>query len=238
MTGSIRGAWRATAVLAGTAAATTLLLSGCGAGQIAETAARVPTSVGNNAQSADNQFKVRNLSIDYLSTTGYPAGADAPLTVTLFNDSDKPVTVRVSSEGARTVVLAGAASGSPTTPPPANPTPTAAESPNPGGSPSGDAGSPSPGGSASPTATTTPTAAPETPAEIQIPARSFVLLNKPTGRWLQLNGLAAALPPGASLPLVFDFGGTPVQTQAPVAVPLQPAPVATPVIEEGGGGHE
>ncbi|GAB3967735.1 hypothetical protein [Plantactinospora veratri] len=220
-------------MLAGTATAATLLLSGCGAGQIAETAAKVPTSVGTNAQSADNNFKVRNLSIDYLNTQGYPAGADAPMNVGLFNDSGEAVTVRVSSAGARAVVLAGAAGGT------ASASPSATT-----GSPSPEAtsGSPSPGGSPSATPTEgavapSPTASPTRPAEIQIPARGFVILDETTGSWLQLSGLTEPLPPGGNIELTFDFGGTQVPVQAPVAVPLTPAPVATPVVGEDEG-HE
>lgn len=237
MTRSIRGARRAAAVLAGTAASATLLLSGCGTGQIAETAAKVPTSVGANAQSADNTFKVRNLSIDYLSTQGYPAGGDAPLNVALYNDSGQPVTVRISTSGARAVVLAGT---------PAAPTPAGTTSPSPSPattsaspSPEVTAGSPTPDGSASATpsetasATPSPTASPTLPAEIRIPAGGFVILNKTAGSWLQLAGLAGPLPPGASVPLVFDFGGTQVASPAPVAVPVTPAPTGAPL-----GGEE
>ncbi|MDG4791351.1 hypothetical protein O7626_36585 [Micromonospora sp. WMMD1102] len=251
MTRSIRGARRAAAVLAGTAAAATLLLSGCGAGQIAETAAKVPTSVGTNAQSADNNFKVRNLSIDYLSTQGYPAGADAPMNVGLYNDSGQAVTVRISSAGARAVVLAGA-SATPTPAGTVSPSPEAtAGSPSPeatAGSPSPEAtaGSPSPGGSpsaaptegagATPSAPSAP-AAPALPAEIPIPAGGFVILNKAVGNWLQLSGLTEPLPPGGNIELIFDFGGTQVPVNAPVAVPQSPAPVSTPVVGEDEG-HE
>ncbi|GAA3737126.1 hypothetical protein GCM10022225_19920 [Plantactinospora mayteni] len=234
MTRSIRGARRAAAVLAGTAAAATLLLSGCGAGQIAETAAKVPTSVGANAQSADNTFKVRNLSIDYLNIQGYPAGGDAPMNVALYNDSGEAVTVRISSAGARSVALAGAS---------AAPTPrgTVSASPPPttgGPSPAATSGSPEPGGSpsAAPTdgaaATPSPTASPTLPAEIRIPAGGFVILNKTVGNWLQLSGLSEPLPPGGIVELSFDFGGTQVPVRAPVAVPLVPAPVGTPVVGE------
>ncbi|MEO3925387.1 hypothetical protein ABGB07_16180 [Micromonosporaceae bacterium B7E4] len=234
MTRSIRGARRAATVLAGTATAATLLLSGCGAGQIAETAAKVPTSVGTNAQSADNTFKVRNLSIDYLNTRGYPAGADAPMNVGLYNDSGEAVTVRISSAGARAVVLAGAS---------AAPTPAGTVSPSPSpttGSPSPEAtsGSPEPGGSPSATptegaaATPSPTASPTLPAEIRIPAGGFVILNRTVGNWLQLSGLTEPLPPGGSVELAFDFGGTQVPVRAPVAVPFTPAPVGTPVVGE------
>ncbi|MGI5212989.1 hypothetical protein [Plantactinospora sp. CA-290183] len=249
MTRSIRGARRATVVLAGTAVATTLLLSGCGAGQIAETAARQPTTVGANAQTADNLFKVRNLFIDYLNTTGYPAGGNAPVSVALFNDSGVPVTVRVSAEGAQSVVLAGQVSGTPMPvgtlsggPVPsgaASVTPSASPSATPGepaGSPSASpegspSGSPSAAGSASPSAQA-PAGA---PPEVQIPAGSFIVLTRTLGSWLQLNGLAAPLPPGASIPMTFDFNGAQVVVAAPVAVPQTPAPVATPEAEVGGG---
>ena len=234
MTRSIRGARRAAAMLTGTAAATTLLLSGCGTGQVAETAAKVPTSVGANAQSPDNNFKVRNLSIDYLSVEGYRAGENATLNVALYNDSGQPVTVTITPDGARAVVLTG-----PSAPPApggtvsASPSPaTTSGSPEPGGSASA---TPSEGASASPTPTPTPT--PDAAAEIRIPAGGFVVLNKTVGSWLQLAGLTEALPPGESVPLTFDFSGTKVQVDAPVAVPLTPAPTGAPVVEENEEGH-
>ncbi|MFC6015434.1 hypothetical protein ACFP2T_04380 [Plantactinospora solaniradicis] len=243
MTRSIRGARRAAAMLTATAAATTLLLSGCGAGQIAETAAKVPTSVGANAQSPDNTFKVRNLSIDYLSVEGYRAGENAALNVALYNDSGQPVTVTIVPDGARAVVLTG---------PSAAPTPGGTVSPSPSAattsgspSPATTSGSPEPGGSASATPsegaaaspTPTPTPTQEAAAEIRIPAGGFVVLNKTVGSWLQLAGLTEALPPGGSVPLTFDFGGTKVQVNAPVAVPLTPAPTGAPVVEENEEGH-
>jgi hypothetical protein len=245
VTRSIRGARRAAAMLTGTAAAATLLLSGCGAGQVAETAAKVPTSVGANAQSPDNTFKVRNLSIDYLSVEGYRAGENAALSVALYNDSGQPVTVTITPDGARAVVLTGpsaaptpggtvSASPSATTtsgsPSPA----TISGSPEPGGSASA---TPSEGASASPTPTPTPTPTPDAAAEIRIPAGGFVILNKTVGSWLQLAGLTKALPPGESVPLTFDFSGTKVQVDAPVAVPLTPAPTGAPVVEENEEGH-
>jgi hypothetical protein len=138
------------------------------------------------------------------------------------------------------VVLAGPSAASPTPAGTTSASPSATATP---GTPSPDAtGSPAPGGSASPTpsegASATPTAAPTAPAEIQIPAAGFVVLNRTSGRFLQLVGLGAELLPGQSIPMTFDFGGTRVEIGAPVAVPLSPAPVSTPINEEGGGGHE
>lgn len=226
MTGSFRRVWRATAVLAGPAVATTLLLSGCGAGHYAETSVRVPTSVGTNAESADNLFKVRNLSIDYLDTTGYPAGGDAPVTVALYNDSNRDVTVRVSSPNARVVTLVDAASASPS--PTASALPTAPEG-SPSATPGTETENSSPGASPTETPSPSPTAAPEVPAEIRIPAGQFVILSRAKGTWLQLTGLTAAVPPGSSVPVTFDFEGTRVDVGAPVAVPLSPAPAGSPL---------
>ncbi|MFY1674771.1 hypothetical protein ACN27G_33355 [Plantactinospora sp. WMMB334] len=249
MTRSIGGARRAAAVLAGTAAGAALLLSGCGAGQIAETAERIPTNLGVNAESPDNNYLVRNAFVGYPGTAGYPAGANAPMSVTLYNETGEPVTVRVGSTAAGGVTLTGpSAAPSPGGGAPASPSPEAtAGSPAPdatAGSPAPDATagspspeatqeSPSPGGS--PSADSTAAPAPATPAEIQIPAHGFVVLNQETaGRWLQLTGLAEALPPGHSIQVTFDFGGTQVPVQVPVTVPLEPAPPGTPVV----GGEE
>lgn len=79
MTRSIRRPRRAALLLGGAATAAALLLSGCGTGQIAETAAMRPTVSGVNTETADNAFKLRNLAVVYKDTKGYPAGSDAPL---------------------------------------------------------------------------------------------------------------------------------------------------------------
>ncbi len=213
MTGSIRGPRRAAVLLAGAAVATTLLVSGCSTGQIAQTADMAPHISGVNAQTADNIFQVRNLSVVYRNIDGYPAGENAPLEVALFNESQESVTVRVTSSSARSVVLTGR-----TTP-----------SPEATGSPSTTAstGTPSPEASA---------AVPDgRPAEIQIPAGGFVLLDRSTGSWLELVGLNAPLRTGGVVDLVFDFNGQRVETLTPVALPFTPAPLATPVTGPEGG---
>lgn len=237
MTRSIMSSRRALALLVGTATATTLLVSGCGAGQIAETAVKEPSIYGVNLQTADNSVKIRNLAVSYLNTEGYPAGGDAPLQMALYNDSAQPVTVRVDTESARSVVLVGgpATALSPTTtgaPPRSGVTPTAAgESPAPT--------TPATTGIVPPTAT--PTAAPapaEVPANIEIPPFGYVMLTQATGTFLQLTGLNEALAPGESVSLIFEVNGVRLEALAPVAIPLSPAPRATP--ESGGhvGGAE
>ncbi|MFK3985338.1 hypothetical protein ACI2K4_33805 [Micromonospora sp. NPDC050397] len=245
MTRSIRRPRRAALLLGGAATATALLLSGCGTGQIAETAAMRPTVSGINTQTGDNAFKLRNLAVVYKDTKGYPAGSDAPLEVSIYNDSANPVTLTVTTTSARAVVLGGKLAPSPQ-PNPSSASPSAAGSANPSGSadPSGSAnpsGSADPSGSANPSGSGSPSpsassAAPvDQPARIEIPAHEFVVLNPTSGSFLQLAGLSSDLKPGQSVQLVFDFGGQRIETAAPVAIPLTPAPVATPIVPEGEG---
>jgi hypothetical protein len=252
---SIRGARRGAVLLAG-AATTGLLMSGCGAGQIAETANVQPAVPGVNVQTADGLFKVRNAVVEYPDPLGYPSGGDAPLSMALYNDSAQPVTVTVTTDSAEAIVLVDttatpaptpspttAASpdaspdpaGTPTGEPPATPTvepsPDASGRPDPSASPDAT-GSPDPTGPASPTAP--PAGA---PAQIEIPALGYVLLNDETGRILQLVGLDTALAPGRSVNLTFEVNGERLETPVPVAVPLSPAPRGSlPVGDEGHGG--
>ncbi|HEX7746053.1 MAG TPA: hypothetical protein VF462_12420 [Micromonosporaceae bacterium] len=242
MTRSIRAHRRATLLLAGLGAAGSLLLSGCGAGQIAQTAAKAPAVPGVNAQidAAGGSYMIRNLVVSYRDPKGYPAGSNAPVEVAIFNETDTPVTVRVTSDSARAVVLAGAT---------ALPTPPAA-APTPGGPAASASGggivnptepptvtrSPKPTGSVQPLPT--PSSVPAGgPANLEIPARSFVLLNRTGGRFLQLEGLNQELRPGQSVNLTFDFNGHHISTAVPVTVPLSPAPKGSPVTEEAGQGH-
>lgn len=104
MTRSIRGSRRSALLLAGLATSG-LLLSGCGAGQVAETAGTVPSVQGVNVASENGDFAVRSLLIAYPGVDGYQAGDDANLDVVLYNDSPDPVTVTVTVEDARDIVL-------------------------------------------------------------------------------------------------------------------------------------
>jgi hypothetical protein len=234
VTRSIRGSRRA-AVLAGTAAAASLLMSGCGAGQIAETAAMKPTVSGVNAQTADNAFKIRNVSVAYLSTSGYTAGSDAPVEGAIYNDSGSPVTVKVTTDSARAVILVSGSAGA------IRPTrsPSASASPAPTGTASSPESDRTEAAPASPGAS--PSATPQGPAgaaaSMQISAGGFVILSRAAGTYLQLVGLNADLPPGHEVNLIFTFDGTELRTSVPVALPLTPGPAATPIVQTGGGAH-
>ncbi|WP_018217447.1 hypothetical protein [Salinispora vitiensis] len=103
MTRSIRGSRRSALLLAGLATSG-LLLSGCSAGQVSETAETVPSIQGVNVASKSGDFAVRGLLIAYPGVDGYQAGDDANLDVVLYNDSPDQVTVTVTTEGAQEVV--------------------------------------------------------------------------------------------------------------------------------------
>ncbi|WP_089157519.1 hypothetical protein [Micromonospora sp. NBS 11-29] len=254
MTRSIRGSRGPALLLAGTAAAS-LLLSGCGAGQIAETANKIPSVQGVNVQTSDNLYKVRGLYVQSPGPQGYEAGADAPLNVVIYNDSQAPVTVTVTTDSARDIRLAGGGSaegatptGSPTEPASASPTAT-----DPSASPSQSLevpASPSAGesGSASPSPSETGSAPAGQPARIEIPALGYAQLNSGNPRFLQLIGLSQKLLVGQQVNLTFDFGdGKVIRTPAPIGIPLtppaQPSAVVNPREHSGeqggveGGSH-
>lgn len=217
--------WASALPAAGVAAVTGLLLSGCGAGQIAETANKVPSVQGVNAETAKGEYAIRGLLVAFPGLDGYEAGDNAVLNVVVYNDSESPVTVTVTSQDARDVVIIDAdrAAGiavAPTAIPSAIPSPQGTVSPRPDASPTGR---PSP----------TP---PTRPAQVQIPPLGHVQLNTEAEQVLQLVGLNESLRPGQNAFVTFDFGkGHTITAPAPVAVPLSPAAPPTQIIEREGG---
>ncbi|MFI6131078.1 hypothetical protein [Micromonospora sp. NPDC051141] len=252
MTRSIRGSRRPALLLAGSAAAASLLLSGCGAGQIAETANKIPSVQGVNVQTSDNLYKVRGLYVQFPGPEGYQAGATAPLNVVIYNDSEAPVTVTVTTDSAREILLTGAAGSSGAATPTGSPTEPASASPtaiDPSASPSQSLEVPA-SPSASPSESASESASPSEsasapagqPARIEIPALGYAQLNSGNPRFLQLVGLNQKLLVGQQVNLTFDFGGGKViRTPAPIGVPLtppaQPSQIVNPrehSAEEGG----
>lgn len=251
MTRSINRSRRAALLLSGIAAATSLLASGCGAGQIAETALKEPSVQGVNLTTPNGAYSVRGLLVAYPGTEGYRAGQDAPLNAVIYNDSKSTVTVTVTTQGAREVLISGGS---------ASPTPSASESASATPSTS-ESGSASPSvresGSASPSATPSETgsssatpsapesarasgsaspAAPGQPARIELAPLSYLQLNSEATSQLRLVGLTEALRSGQNVVVTFDFGnGNTVSGPAPIAVPLTPAAPASPIIEREGG---
>ncbi|MBM7491309.1 hypothetical protein JOD64_002531 [Micromonospora luteifusca] len=244
MTRSIRGSRRAALLLSGIAAAS-LLASGCGTGQIAETALKEASVQGVSLTTNNGSFSVRGLLVDYPGTEGYKAGQDAGLSAVIYNDSKETVTVTVTTESAREVLISDGS---------ANPSPSASTSPSPSGSASP---STSASGSARPSATPSETgsssatpsapesarasgsaspAAPGQPARVELAPLSYIQLNSEATTQLRLIGLAEALRSGQNVVVTFDFGnGNTVTGQAPIAVPLTPAAPPSPIIEREGG---
>ena len=225
---------RRAALLVGAAVAAAATLSGCGAGQIAETALKNPSVYGVNTDAADGSLSIRGLAVAYNGPEGYQAGAAAPLELHLFNQTQRPITVTISSapsdqqgEGilsARGVNLIGPAPSSTATAPIAEPS-GSRDSAVP--IPTGEA-APTSGPSAEPSANVAP--APGgggvgAPARITIEPLGTVDFRPGDSPSLQIVGLSGVLRPGNSVNLVFEFGsGQPLVVQAPVAVPLSPAP--------------
>ncbi|MEV4660315.1 hypothetical protein AB0J85_00040 [Micromonospora echinofusca] len=238
MTRSIRGSRRAALLLSGMAAATGLLLSGCGAGQVSETANKEPSVQGVNLSAGNGEYAVRGLLVDFPGTEGYQAGANAVLNAVIYNDSRNPVTVTVTTDSAREVVITGTgAAASPSASPSGSPSPdpSASQPASPGTSES-PSGSASPGAPESPSAPESPAAPAGEPARIEIPPLSYVQLNTEAERALQLIGLNESLRSGQNVFVTFDFGnGVTVTGPAPVAVPLTPAAPPSPIIEREGG---
>ncbi|PGH42997.1 hypothetical protein COO58_19245 [Micromonospora sp. WMMA1996] len=197
-------------------ATSSLLLTACGAGQIAETAQKDPSIQGVNLSSDNAEYAVRGLLLAYPGVGGYPAGGDAPLYAVLYNDSKRPVTVTVTSEDAREVVMVGTSGKLP---------PTASSTPS-RPSASGSPGSVPPGS--------------RQPARIDLPPLSFVRFNEQSGRYFALVGLDESLRSGQNATVTFDFGnGQRITGPAPVAASLTPiAPPPAIVDPEEGGVHE
>jgi copper(I)-binding protein len=220
-----RSRMRSVVLLAAATAAAAGLISGCGAGQVSQTAIHEAAVNGLNADSADRLLRLRDLQIVYREK-GYPQGGSAPISVRIFNTGPAAVTLTGVTSDAGTVVLTGtAATTSPS--PAASPTsPSPAASPT-SPSPSPNGRSPSPTGSPSPTAASSPSpgAPGSTQINVAIPTDGFVMLSPEATRYLQLTGLSRALRPGDSVPMTFRFdNGTTITASVPFGVPMSPLP--------------
>lgn len=213
---STRGHRRVAVLLSGAAVTGALLLSGCAAGQIAETAVKSSSIGGVNIDAPDGSVSVRNLSVPYPGIEGYPAGGSAPVEVGLYNNTNEPIAIRVSAAAvtdtdretlvqAESVVLGGSDETAATP----SPEPDPSASPEPG-------------------ATEAPAADPGREAIIELPANGWALFTTDGAEPLRVTGLAETLAAGYAVNLVFEFsdGSAPLVVPAPVNMPLSPAPRA------------
>ncbi|XVU25125.1 hypothetical protein ACQPZJ_49405 [Actinoplanes sp. CA-054009] len=205
---------RRVALAAGVATVAVMALTGCSAGQVAETAILKTPISGLNTQSPDGRLEIRNLQVVYNSPEGYAAGENAQLELSLYNTTTSSIQVSISStppqNTTNNVVSAQqiGLTGGPATAP--------------GGAPS-DA--PSPSVSNGVVNEVEPAQPQVEPAQITIPALgSATFLPEDEQKVLAL-GLSGKLAPGTSLALTFEVSGVsqPLQVEAPFQVPLSPA---------------
>jgi len=192
---------RRVAQAAGAAMAAVIALSGCSAGQVAETALLKSPISGLNAQSPDGALFIRNLQVAYNDPTGYPANGTAPLQVALFNQTEQPITVTITSRP-QTNVVAGVVSAIQV-----------------------GVGAPAPSSGATPEASAAPSTPALQPAKFTIPALGSQTFNPEGGpTTLQAQGLSNVLRPGYSLSLTFQVENGPAfDALAPFAIPTSPA---------------
>lgn len=105
---------RATALPAA-ALGVVLLVSGCGTGQISQTADTQPAAPGANSTDGPGtagSIQLRNVLLEYPGVDGYRQGAAAPLQLRIFNTGGRPVTlVRVSTDIASGVTMRSTQAG-------------------------------------------------------------------------------------------------------------------------------
>ncbi|BCJ43247.1 hypothetical protein GCM10010168_00110 [Actinoplanes ianthinogenes] len=210
---------RRAALVAGVATVGAIALAGCSAGQVAETAELVTPIAGVNAQSVDGAVFVRNAQITYNGIQGYAKGENAPLELSLYNQSEEDVTVSITSEPTdQPQVVSAKQVGFVTTPTPA---PTGTAVPEVSGKPAASA-SGKPAASATPAATPTPVV---TAAQIKLSPLGQALFRPTDANKLQVVGLSDNLRPGEKVNLVLHFstGAADLHIQAPVAIPVTAA---------------
>ncbi|WP_067509115.1 hypothetical protein [Actinoplanes sp. TFC3] len=242
----------------GVAAVTAFALAACGTGQVAETAIKKPSVPGVNTENGNRSVSIRNLSVAYTGVKGYAAGDDAVLEVGLYNQTEQPVTVLISSQpatgnpageevvSARQIGLVGAsaAGAGATGAPSVAPEPSGSrnsggyddqddqeEIPTPNPSESGRGARPSIEASAA------PAGASVAPARIELAPLGSAVYLPDDAQKLQAIDLSGKLVPGASLNLVFEFsnGAQPLTVAAPVSIPLSPASRGPAVADEHAG---
>ncbi|GAA4933036.1 hypothetical protein [Actinoplanes utahensis] len=230
---------RRAALVAGAATVAALALSGCSAGQVAETAILDTPIAGVNTQSKSGSVLIRNLQVEYNGTEGYAAQENAPLELSLYNQTNEAVTVTISvAEPTRPQVIAAANVGFVSTATVTTPGEVTSSAPvAPSGAPS--AGVPAQPGAGAPAEPGVTVEA----ARIQIGPQGSALFRPTDTKVLQVIGLKEKLTPGLSVALKFAFSDSAeeLEVQAPVASPLTPAPRGSAEIHEQteteGGGH-
>jgi hypothetical protein len=222
----------------------TAVLAACSAGQLAATSLVVPAVPGAEQAvpvgtpppgTVQETIGIANGTVDYPGVAGYKAGADAPLSIWIFNNTTKDITLTGVASALGEVRLAtGTHSGavspclSSAVPIQANPStgaPTAGVEPSAGASAGvsapGPTGTPStkssakPTGSAAASVSASPSVSPSPSpsptqvgsADISVPIKSFgcVVLTKSAAQYLVISDLSGPLGSGMTVPMTFTF---------------------------------
>ncbi|WP_157975090.1 hypothetical protein [Glycomyces dulcitolivorans] len=214
---------RAAAGMVG-AAALALALTGCGAGQQAETS-RMQTAISGVDVDAGT-LALRDLQVDYGDGGFYPEGGQAPLRVWIGNQGEETVFLEsVSSPDAEAVILAAevvAVEDEASESPEADEASESPEADDASASPSAE-GSATPGEDASASAEGEEVVAEivgESVFTVEIPPGDYVRLTPTTGSFLLLDGLNEDLGMGSRVELEFAFSnGENVTITVPMGVP-------------------
>ncbi|BBH65084.1 hypothetical protein ACTI_17690 [Actinoplanes sp. OR16] len=212
---------------AGAATVAVLALAGCSAGQVAETAMLDTPIGGVDTQTVSGSVYIRNLQVEYPGVEGYAAGSNAPLELSLYNQTDNEITVSISTKPTEQAEVVSASQVGVVSA--ASPSPVASSS---AAAPSSEASAevePS-----APVAEPSGPAVDVAPAQFKIGAQGSALFRPTDAAQLQVIGLSEKLPPGTSVNLVFEFsdGSPTMEVQAPVATPLSPGPREEPHLDE------
>ncbi|GIM93457.1 hypothetical protein [Paractinoplanes toevensis] len=221
---------RRVAQAAGAAMVAVIALAGCSAGQVAETAILKAPVSGLNTQSPDGALLVRNLQVIYNNPEGYEANGTAPIELSLFNQTEQPMTVTITSkpqqeatEGVVSAQQIGLSGGAAAASPSANPEPSGSRPPANSGLPSEQVEGPSAGTSSEPAAPAEPAEAALQPAKITIPGLSSATFLPQDDEMLVASGLSGKLRPGYSLSLTIQVdNGQTLDVVAPFGVPASP----------------
>ncbi len=231
-------------------------LTGCSAGQVAQTATQNRDKVGPEAAVGD--ITLRQITLAHPQAGRYEEGDSAELQMAIINgDTESDTLVGIEGEAFDGVLVSGQAPAVPTTPgattpetpttPGAEPQPTSPETtpttPGAEPQPTSPETTPTPGTVPMPSvpeAPSTPTASSE--VDIPIPAGSTVFLGGASGATVELADLTEQLTAGQSIEvtLTFERAGE-VTVQALVATPERVVPREEPFDfhhEEGGAGSE
>jgi hypothetical protein len=219
-------------------------LAGCGAGQIAETSTIVSAVPGGSSSVAvpteanpNGALLIKNVTVDFNDINGYPAGATAPLSMWIINQSTDPVTVTagdaqlIDPTKATTLTPLGSMSLSGGTPVVDDVQGVAG---NPSTAPAAPPSSPASGAPSSPSESSAPAA--PVAASVTIQPGTMLVLSTSAGsdvQHLEVADLKEAVVPGNTVQLTFNVtkqDGTPVQSTqivAPVSPPSAPGPRVT-----------